>query len=249
MLLCSPWQQAHKLAALPQVRGLRHVRLAQTGCTSGFWRVPPHDGSSAGTHLASIEALTRLLHEFTLARRGVEGGGEKSVGGGHGGGVSEGGSGGENGKGGGQGEGGGEEGVGEGGGGEGAGGEGGGEGGGGEGGEGECGRRGRRKLASTWLRSARLRAGEGLSSGWLDELLFFFRVIQSRVVQHRGGHNSRCGPSGPLTDEGREAFRAAKSQRVGEGRRRSNLLRQRYGSELPAESGEAEPGAEREDQS
>jgi len=98
------------------------------------------------------------------------------------------------------------------------------------------------------LRSARLRVGEGLSSG-LDQLLFFFRAIQSRVVQHRGGHNSRCGPSGPLTDEGREAFRAAKSQRVGEGRRRSNLLRQRYGSELPAESGEAEPGAEREDQS
>lgn len=70
VLLCSPWQQAHRLAALAQVSQLRCVRIGQTGYGSAFWRVPPHDAGAAGSHLATIEALVRLLQEFVDAKRG-----------------------------------------------------------------------------------------------------------------------------------------------------------------------------------
>lgn len=64
VLLCSPWQQVHKLAELPQVSRLRHVRIGGACISSGFWRVPPRDAGPGGSHLATIEALVHLLREY-----------------------------------------------------------------------------------------------------------------------------------------------------------------------------------------
>ena len=95
VLLCSPWQQAHRLAALRQVKQLRHVRIAGTGLGSGFWRIPPHDAGAAGSHLSTIEALVHLVREYSAARRGSGGTGGEGIGGGGEGGGGGGGTGGE----------------------------------------------------------------------------------------------------------------------------------------------------------
>lgn len=43
VVLCCPWQAPHKLLALPQMQGLRHVSISGTLGASLFWRVPSHD--------------------------------------------------------------------------------------------------------------------------------------------------------------------------------------------------------------
>mmetsp|Transcript_11041 Transcript_11041/g.34076 ORF Transcript_11041/g.34076 Transcript_11041/m.34076 type:complete len:288 (-) Transcript_11041:23-886(-) len=68
VVLCSPWQQIHKFTNLPQVRRLRKVRVGGTAISSGFWRIPPSDTGTAGSHLSTIEALVHLLREFKVAR-------------------------------------------------------------------------------------------------------------------------------------------------------------------------------------
>ena len=64
VVLCCPWQQHHKLLALPQLAGLHHVRIAQAPAASDFWRVPQQDHG----HLSTIEALAMLLKEHGAAR-------------------------------------------------------------------------------------------------------------------------------------------------------------------------------------
>ena len=63
LLLCCPWQQYHRLLELPQLSGLRHVRIAKVPQASEFWRVPTKDEG----HLSTIEALARLVEEYEEA--------------------------------------------------------------------------------------------------------------------------------------------------------------------------------------
>ena len=67
VVLCCPWQMHHKLIELPQLLGVRRVRIANVPETSDFWRVPLHDAG----HLSTIEALARLLDEYSLAAAGT----------------------------------------------------------------------------------------------------------------------------------------------------------------------------------
>jgi hypothetical protein len=71
VLLCSPWQQVHKLAELPQVSRLRRVRIGGACISSGFWRIPPRDAGPGGSHLATIEALVHLLREYPATTRAL----------------------------------------------------------------------------------------------------------------------------------------------------------------------------------
>ena len=64
ILIDSPWQQAQKALALPQLAGLRHVKIDKPPAQVQFWRVAAHD--SAG-HLSTIEALALLLKEHAAA--------------------------------------------------------------------------------------------------------------------------------------------------------------------------------------
>ena len=63
VVLCCPWQQYHKLVALPQLAGVRHVRIANVPEQSDFWRVPVQDAG----HMSTIEALALLLEEYKSA--------------------------------------------------------------------------------------------------------------------------------------------------------------------------------------
>uniref|UniRef100_A0A7S0Q8T6 tRNA-uridine aminocarboxypropyltransferase 1 n=1 Tax=Coccolithus braarudii TaxID=221442 RepID=A0A7S0Q8T6_9EUKA len=60
VLLCCPWRQPAKLLALPQLQGIRHVKIRTTPGASTFWRVPAHDHG----HLSTVEALVCLLREY-----------------------------------------------------------------------------------------------------------------------------------------------------------------------------------------
>ena len=64
ILIDSPWQQAQKALALPQLAGLRRVKIDKPPAQVQFWRVAAHD--SAG-HLSTIEALALLLKEHAAA--------------------------------------------------------------------------------------------------------------------------------------------------------------------------------------
>ena len=64
ILVDSPWQQAQKALALPQLAGLRRVKIDKPPAQPQFWRVAAHD--SAG-HLSTIEALALLLKEHAAA--------------------------------------------------------------------------------------------------------------------------------------------------------------------------------------
>ena len=64
ILIDSPWQQAQKALALPQLAGLRRVKIDKPPAQVQFWRVAAHD--SAG-HLSTIEALALLLKEHGAA--------------------------------------------------------------------------------------------------------------------------------------------------------------------------------------
>lgn len=70
VVLCCPWQQPHKLLALPQLAGLRHVRVATAAVASLFWRVPTQDEG----HLSTIEAIATLLGEYSAAACSTTGG-------------------------------------------------------------------------------------------------------------------------------------------------------------------------------
>jgi hypothetical protein len=69
VLLCCPWAQHHKLLELPQLAGVRHVRITDVPSASGFWRVPQCDEGQVST----IEALAQLLEEYECRTAGCGG--------------------------------------------------------------------------------------------------------------------------------------------------------------------------------